>query len=137
MAVMDPLKVTITNFNEVKTLEAPDFPAVKDSKTHKIPISSVVYIEREDFSEKTVKEFHRLTPDQPVGLKYFAEGNIAFKDAVKDQSGKVIEIKAELVPKDVKVKAHIQWVAQPAPGVVIISPFFFFLDHLNLIFLHS
>jgi glutaminyl-tRNA synthetase len=115
MAVLDPLKVVIENFNEVRQLEAPDFPSVKGSKTHSVPFSGELYIERSDFSMNPPKGYHRLTPNQPVGLKYFSEGNIAVKDVITDKNGEVVELRVTIVPKD-KVKAHIHWAAAPAPG---------------------
>jgi glutaminyl-tRNA synthetase len=53
MAVMEPLKVTITNFpNEnVMELTVPDFPADESRGSHKIKFDSVIYIEKSDFSE--------------------------------------------------------------------------------------
>jgi len=114
MAVLNPLKVIITNFEgETKFLDVPDFPADPKSKTHKVPFSSVVYIEREDFSEEHSKDFYRLTPSQHVGLKYIGDANIAFKKAIKNDKGELVAIEAEMVPKK-KVKSHIQWVSSPS-----------------------
>jgi len=110
MAVLHPLKVTLTNLNEDTFLDVPDFPADPNSATHKVPLSNIVYIEREDFNENHSKDYYRLTPKQNVGLKYFDKGNIAFKKAIKDNNGNIIEIEAEVVPKE-KVRAHIQWVS--------------------------
>lgn len=114
MAVLDPLKIRITNFDgETKYLDVPDFPADPNSKTHKVPLSSILYIEREDFNEVHSKDFYRLTPSQDVGLKYFGDGNISFRKAIKNSFGELVEIEAEIVPKQ-KVKSHIQWVSSPA-----------------------
>jgi glutaminyl-tRNA synthetase len=115
MAVLHPLKVTITNFGEAKTIAVPDFPAEPDSKTHGVPISKVIYIEREDFSEEHHKDFYRLTPSQNVGLKYVADGNIAFRKAIRDAKGQLTEIEVEIVSKE-KVKSHIQWVSSLSPS---------------------
>jgi glutaminyl-tRNA synthetase len=53
MAVMEPLKVTITNFPNGKVMEltVPDFPADESRGSHKIKFDSVIYIEKSDFTE--------------------------------------------------------------------------------------
>ena len=60
MAVLDPLKVTITNFpkNHSGTVEVPDFPADESRGKHKIPINNVIYIEQEDFKEVRCHAFY-------------------------------------------------------------------------------
>ena len=57
---------------QVLDLEVPDFPKDPSRGSHRIPLGSLVYIERSDFllGEGGKKGFRRLTPDQPVGLKY-------------------------------------------------------------------
>ena len=55
MAVLQPIKVTITNFpsDHCGTIDVPNFPADESKGKHSIPFKSVVYIEREDFKEVT------------------------------------------------------------------------------------
>ena len=117
MAVLDPIKVTIVNYNGSEEIEAPYFPHdIPKDGSRKIPFSNVVFIEREDFSENPVKGYNRLTLEQPVRLRHAYI--ITCKEVIKDASGKIIEIKAEYNPNSksgsdtsgIKVKSAIQWV---------------------------
>ncbi|CAF3239979.1 unnamed protein product, partial [Rotaria sp. Silwood2] len=74
MVVLDPLKVTITNFpNERMTeLAVLNFPVEESRGSHPIQFDSVMYIEKSDISENLTKDFKRLTPNQPCGLKHVA-----------------------------------------------------------------
>lgn len=124
MAVLEPLKVYIENFNELfpnqesHVIEVPDFPADPDnSTTHKVLIEPTIYLEQSDFknSSEPDKNFRRLTLIQPVGLRYI-HLIITVKDAKLNEQGEVIELivtgqKADQAPKP---KAFIQWVAKPA-----------------------
>ncbi|NXC22673.1 SYQ ligase, partial [Corythaeola cristata] len=69
MAVLEPLKVTITNFPAPKALEVlvPNFPADESRGFHKVPFQPTVYIEETDFREEVDKGYKRLAPGQPVG----------------------------------------------------------------------
>ncbi|MEE6502298.1 hypothetical protein FKM82_004468 [Ascaphus truei] len=72
MAVLEPLKVTVTNFPAEKAVEVsvPNFPADESKGFHTVPFSSTFYIEQTDFREVMEKGYKRLTPDQPVGLRH-------------------------------------------------------------------
>lgn len=73
MVVVEPLKLTIENFDEfssIETVDAEDFPGVPSSTKHKIAFDRVIYIEADDYRETASKDFRRLTKDQIVGLKY-------------------------------------------------------------------
>lgn len=117
MAVLDPIKVTIVNYNGSEEIEAPYFPHdIPKDGSRKIPFSNVVFIEREDFSENPVKGYNRLTLEQPVRLRHAYI--ITCKEVIKDASGNIVEIKAEYNPSSksgndtsgIKVKSAIQWV---------------------------
>ena len=117
MAVLDPIKVTIENYNGSEDIDAPYFPHdIPKEGSRKIPFSNVVYIEREDFSENPVKGYNRLTLEQPVRLRHAYI--ITCKEVIKDASGNIVEIKAEYNPNSksgsdtsgIKVKSAIQWV---------------------------
>ena len=117
MAVLDPIKVTIVNYNGSEEIEAPYFPHdIPKDGSRKIPFSNEVYIEREDFSENPVKGYNRLTLEQPVRLRHAYI--ITCKEVIKDASGNIVEIKAEYNPNSksgndtsgIKVKSAIQWV---------------------------
>ncbi len=117
MCVLDPLKVTIVNYEGSELLDAPYYPEdVPKEGSRELPFSKEIYIERDDFAENPSKGYFRLTPDQPVRLRHAYI--ITCKEIIKDADGKVIEIKAEYHPDSksgsdtsgIKVKSAIQWV---------------------------
>ncbi len=117
MCVLDPLKVTIENYEGVEELDAPYYPHdVPKEGSRKIPFSREIYIERDDFMENPPKGYYRLTPEQPVRLRHAYI--ITCKEVIKDADGNIIEIKAVYHPDSksgtdtsgIKVKSAIQWV---------------------------
>jgi len=117
MCVMNPLKVTITNYEGSEEIEASYYPHdVPKEGTRKLPFSKEIYIDKNDFSENPEKGYFRLTPTQPVRLKYAYI--ISCKEVIKDADGNVVEIKAEYHADSksgndtsgIKVKSAIQWV---------------------------
>ena len=117
MCVLDPLKVTIVNYEGSEELDASYYPEdVPKEGSRKLPFSKEIYIERDDFMENPPKGYFRLTPEQPVRLKHAYI--ITFKEVIKDADGKIIEIKAEYNPESksgsdtsgIKVKSAIHWV---------------------------
>jgi glutaminyl-tRNA synthetase len=117
MCVMNPLKVTITNYDGKEEIEASYYPHdVPKEGTRKLPFSKEIYIDRSDFNENPEKGYFRLTPEQPVRLKYAYI--ISCKEVIKDANGNVVEIKAEYHANSksgsdtsgIKVKSAIQWV---------------------------
>ena len=68
----------------------PDFPKDPQRGSHNIPLGPLVYIERSDFLEGGQKGFRRLTPDQPVGLKYMSSA-ISVQHVVKVGYGTVCD----------------------------------------------
>jgi glutaminyl-tRNA synthetase len=119
MAVLRPLKVTLTNFPEGETveLEAVNNPEDPSAGSRKVPFSKTLYIERDDFMENPPKQFFRLAPGREVRLRwaYF----IRCEDIVKDDAGNVIELlctydpatKGGDAPDGRKVKATLHWVS--------------------------
>jgi glutaminyl-tRNA synthetase len=117
MCVMDPLKVTLTNYDGDEEIEASYYPSdVPKEGSRKLPFSREIFIEKEDFNENPPKGYYRLTPTQPVRLKHAYI--ITCKEVIKDKDGNIIEIIAEY-NKDsksgsdtsgIKVKSAIQWV---------------------------
>jgi len=117
MCVLDPLKVTIVNYDGSEEIDASYYPDdVPKEGSRKLPFSKEIYIEHDDFSENPPKGYFRLTPEQPVRLKHAYI--IMCKEVIKDADGKIIEIKAEYSPASksgsdtsgIKVKSAIQWV---------------------------
>jgi len=119
MAVLDPIKVTITNYDkEEELLDASYYPHdVPLTGSRKVPFSKEIYIEREDFSLNPPKGYYRLTPEQPVRLKHAYI--ISCEEVITNENGDVIEIKAKYYPNSksgedksgIKVKSAIQWVS--------------------------
>ena len=117
MCVLNPLKVTIENYDGTEELEASYYPHdVPKEGMRKIPFSREIYIERDDFNENPPNGYYRLTPEQPVRLKHAYI--ITCTEVIKDDSGNIVEIKAQY-NKDsksgsdtsgIKVKSAIQWV---------------------------
>ncbi|PLY09608.1 MAG: glutamine--tRNA ligase, partial [Desulfuromonas sp.] len=72
MAVLNPLKVTITNYPEgqVEEFEGANHPKVPEMGTRKVPFSRTLYIEREDFMEEPPKKFFRLAPGREVRFRF-------------------------------------------------------------------
>jgi len=119
MAVLDPLKVTITTYaeNTTETLDAPYYPHdVPLDGSRELPFSRTVYIDRSDFREDPPKGYFRLAPDREVRLRYAYL--VSCQQVVKDASGEVIELlcthdpesRGGKAPDGRKVKGTIQWV---------------------------
>jgi len=118
LCVLDPLKVTIENYDGVEEINAPYYPHdVAKEGTRKLPFSKEIYIERDDFMQNPPKGYFRLTPNQAVRLRHGFI--ISCKEIIKDANGKIIEIKAEYYPNSksgsdtsgIKVKSAIQWLS--------------------------
>lgn len=118
LAVLDPLKVTIVNYEGSEEIDAPYYPHdVPKEGSRKIPFSKEIYIEKDDFNENPPKGYYRLTPNQPVRLRHGYI--ITCKEVIKDINGNIVEIKAEYHPDSksgsdtsgIKVKSAIQWVS--------------------------
>ena len=94
MAVLRPLKVTVTNFDEGKTewLEADYWPRdIERAGTRQVPFSRTLYIERDDFMETPSEGFYRLAPGREVRLRYGYF--FTCEEVVKDASGDVVELR--------------------------------------------
>ncbi len=118
MAVLKPLKVTLTNWPEdkVEMLQAINNPEDPAAGTREIPISRTLYIEQSDFMENPVKGYFRLAPGKEVRLRWGYY--IKCEDVVKDEQGVVTEIlctydpetRGGQSPDGRKVKGTIHWV---------------------------
>lgn len=119
MAVLNPLKVVITNYpdGEVEELEAVNNPEDDTAGKRFIPFTQEIYIEKDDFMEDPPKKFFRLAPGREVRLRYAYF--IRCNEVVKDQSGKITELHCTYDPKTKggsspdgrKVKATLHWVS--------------------------
>ncbi|PKM20338.1 MAG: glutamine--tRNA ligase [Gammaproteobacteria bacterium HGW-Gammaproteobacteria-15] len=118
MAVLDPLKVTITNFpaDGVEWVEAPNHPKDDSMGSRKLPFGPVVYIDRADFREEANKKYKRLVLNGDVRLRnaYVIHAD----EVVKDSAGNIIELKCSYLPETLgenpadgrKVRGVIHWV---------------------------
>lgn len=120
MAVLDPIKVVITNYPEgkVEEMEAVNNPEDPAAGSRKVPFSREIYIEREDFREEAPKKFFRLVPGGEVRLRYAYF--IKCEKVVKDAAGKIVELHCthdfatrggNNPPDGRKVKGTIHWVS--------------------------
>jgi glutaminyl-tRNA synthetase len=119
MAVLDPLKVVLVNYPEGRTEEMAvvNNPEDPSAGTRKVPFGRELYIERDDFMEAPPKKFFRLAPGREVRLRnaYL----ITCQEAVKDASGRVVELRCTYdpatrggdAPDGRKVKATLHWVS--------------------------
>jgi glutaminyl-tRNA synthetase len=120
MAVLEPLRVVLTNFPEgaVNQLNAPYYPHdVPLEGSRSVPFTRELYIERSDFSETPPRGFRRLVPGGEVRLRYAYV--IRCDEVVKDGDGRVTELLCSYDPKSGgggtadgrKVKGIVQWVS--------------------------
>ncbi|MFC3552023.1 glutamine--tRNA ligase/YqeY domain fusion protein [Lysobacter cavernae] len=118
MAVIDPLKLTITNLStgHEEALTFPNHPKDESFGTRTVPFSNELWIEREDFEEVPPKGFKRLIPGGEVRLR--GAGIFRCDEVIKD-GDTVVEIRGELDPEsrpgmagaDRKIKGTIHWVS--------------------------
>jgi glutaminyl-tRNA synthetase len=119
MAVLDPIRLTITNYPLDKTeeLEADNNPEDPSAGKRLVPFCRDLYIERDDFLEIPPKGWFRLSPGAEIRLKHAYY--VTCKEVIKDASGKVTEILCEYdpnsrggwTPDERKVKGTIHWVS--------------------------
>ena len=119
MAVLDPIKVVLTNFPEGETewLEAALHPQNEAMGTRRVPMTREIWIERSDFMEEAPRKFFRLKPDGEVRLRNAFI--VKCTAVIKDDAGEVTELHCELDPDSRtglpgasrKVKGTIHWVS--------------------------
>ncbi len=119
MAVLNPLKVIITNYpeGEDELLDAINNPEDETAGKRQVPFGRELYIEQDDFMEDPPRKFFRLGPGREVRLRYAYF--ITCNEVVKDDDGNVIELKCTYDPKTKggtspdgrKVKGTIHWVS--------------------------
>ena len=118
MAVLDPIKVTLTNFTDgiTSSRSAPFHPHHPEFGEREVPISREIYIERDDFAEVPPPKWQRLTLGGEVRLRYSYV--IKCDEMIKDDTGRVIELKCSIDhdtlgqnPIGRKVKGVIHWIS--------------------------
>jgi glutaminyl-tRNA synthetase len=119
MAVLDPLKLVITNLpdDHAETLAFPNHPKDETFGTREVPFAREVWIERDDFAEVPPKGFKRLVPGGEVRLR--GVGIVRCEEVLKDAADAVTELRCTLDPEtrhgmagaNRKVKGTIHWVS--------------------------
>ena len=121
MAVLDPLKVVITNYpegdGEFMTLE--NNPEDESKGSRQVPFSKELYIEKADFMEEAPRKFFRLSPGRNVRLK--GAYIIHCEDFIKNEKGEVVQVNCTYYPDSksgedtsgVKAKGTLHWVSIP------------------------
>jgi glutaminyl-tRNA synthetase len=119
MAVLDPLKVVLTNYPEDKTewLQAARHPQKPEMGTRQVPITREIWVERADFMEQPPRKFFRLKPGGEVRLRNAFI--VKCVDVIKDAEGQVTELHCEFDPDSRsgmpgasrRVKGTIHWVS--------------------------
>lgn len=119
MAVLDPLKLVITNYpeGEVEYLDAENNSENPELGNRKIPFTKELYIERDDFMENPPSKYYRLFPGNEVRLRnaYF----VKCEEVIKDDAGNIVEVRCTYDPETKsgtgftgrKVKGTIHWVS--------------------------
>ena len=118
MAVLNPLKLVITNYPEDSSemIELENIAKNEEAGKREVPFSRELYIERDDFMEEPVPKYRRFFPGNEVRLKgaYF----VKCTDVIKDENGNVVEIHGTYDPETKsgsgftgrKVKGTVHWV---------------------------
>jgi len=119
MVVLDPLKITITNYpdDQVEMMEVHNNQEQEDAGTRQVPFSKHLYIEQSDFMVDAPKKFFRLGPGKTVRLKHGFI--ITHKDHTLDADGNVTEVFVEYYPESrsgsdtsgIKAKGTLHWVS--------------------------
>ena len=119
MAVLNPLKVIITNYPEgkVEELDAINNPEDESAGSRKVPFERELFIEQDDFMEDPPKKFFRLGPGREVRLRYAYF--ITCNNVIKDEQGNIVELhctydpetKGGNAPDGRKVRGTIHWVS--------------------------
>lgn len=119
MAVLDPIKLVITNYEgEGEILIGENNPEAPDKGgAREIPFGKELWIEREDFMEEPAKKWFRLAPGAMVRLKFAYI--VKCEDLVKDEAGNITEIRCTYLPESksgndtsgIQVKGTIHWVS--------------------------
>ncbi|MDR2936277.1 MAG: glutamine--tRNA ligase/YqeY domain fusion protein [Rikenellaceae bacterium] len=121
MAVLDPIKVVITNYPEGKTetISCVNNPENEAAGRREVPFSRELYIDRDDFMENPPKKYFRLSPGSEVRLRYGYI--IKCENVLKDAKGEIVELHCTYDSESGsggssdgrKVKGIIHWVSAP------------------------
>ncbi len=107
MAVIDPIKITLTNLKCDVEINTPLFPKNVDAGSRKITLEKTIFIEKKDFREFDDPDFFGLAPGKEVGLKYC--GIIKCEKVIKDEKGNITELECSYSSESKKTKGRLHW----------------------------
>ncbi len=119
MAVLEPLKVTLTDLTEPKVCHLPNHPQYPEQGERELTLTKTIYVEQDDFMEEAPKKFFRFKPGGSVRLR--GAGIATCNEVIKDADGNVSELRCSFNPDTTalidgkKVKGTIHWVPEEAP----------------------
>ena len=129
MAVLDPLKVVITNWpaGQTEIVKMENLPGNEDAGTREVPFAGEIYIEQEDFMEEPPKKFFRLAPGREVRLK--GAYIIRCENVIRNSAGQVTELHCTYDPQTKsgadtsgkKVKGVVHWVAAKHAAFITVN----------------
>jgi glutaminyl-tRNA synthetase len=118
MAVLDPIKLVITNWpsdEHVETMHAVNNPGDPEAGKREVPLGKEVWIERGDFMEDPPKKYYRMQPGGEVRLRY--SYCVTCDEVIKNDAGEVVELRGTYDPETLgknpegrKVRGAIHWV---------------------------
>ncbi len=115
MVVLNPLKVTLTNYDKIEILKVPNHPKDESMGTRELTMSKNIWIDRNDFMEAPPKKYFRLKPGGEVRLRHSYV--IRCEEVIKNEKNEVIELKCQIDPNTLgknpegrKVRGIIHWV---------------------------
>jgi glutaminyl-tRNA synthetase len=119
MAILRPLKVTITNYpdDKVEWMDAVNNPEDESAGSRKVPFSKVLYVEKDDYKEDAPRKWFRFTLGREVRLKHGYY--LTCDEVIKNENGEVVELKCSYDPNSKggwtndgrKVKGTLHWVS--------------------------
>jgi len=125
VAVVNPLKVNITNFNEVQDCLISNNPTIENSEKHVVQFSNELYIEQEDFMLEPAPKFFRLTPGGYVRL--MSAYVIKCDNVVMKDNGEIDYLECSIIPdakeQGIKPKGTIHWLSRKHCEKVTIRKF--------------
>ena len=119
LAVLDPLKVVLTDYPEGRgeEFELPNNPGEPEAGTRRVPFGRELFVERDDFREDPPRKFFRLAPGREVRLR--GAYLVTCRDVVRDSEGRVVELhcthdpesRGGDAPDGRRVKGTLHWVS--------------------------
>ncbi|MBR6779010.1 MAG: glutamine--tRNA ligase/YqeY domain fusion protein [Clostridia bacterium] len=126
VAVIDPLKINITNYDKVEDVMISNNPTIENSKKHPVKFSKELYIEKEDFMLEPTPKFFRLTPNGYVRL--MGAYVIRCDEVVMGENGEIDHLNCSIIPdakeQGIKPKGTIHWLSRNHSEKIVTRKFF-------------